>query len=110
MLTGIPYSVLADDDYAPTAGDRLSGSTSLETKTGLWTTSAGRLELDEYNRRAREFRPSVLTDPYRYLDEEWVKRHYTDPRADELYTLTQRGSRTLQGRGAGLRRADLPGN
>lgn len=110
MLTGIPYSVLSDDDYAPTAGDRLSGSTSLEPKTGLWITTAGRLEIDEYNRRARAFKPAVLTEPYRYLDEEWVKRHYTDPRADELYQLAQRGSRRLADRGAGLRRADLPGS
>lgn len=107
-LTGIPYSVLADDDYAPTVGDALSGSSSLEVKTGLWTTSAGRLELDEYNRRAREFRPGVLHEPYRFLDEEWVKWHSTDPRADALYRLGQAGSRHLADRGAGLRRADLP--
>jgi hypothetical protein len=109
MLTGIPYSVLVDDDFAPTAGDRLSGSSSLDPKTGLWTTTAGRLELDEYNRRAGEFRPAVLAEPYRYLDEEWVKRHHTDPRADELYRLTQGTSRNLRDRGAGLLRADLPG-
>jgi hypothetical protein len=110
MLTGLPYSVLVDSDFAPTAGDRLSGSSSLPAKNGLWTTSAGRLELDEYNRRAREFRPAVLAEPYRYLDEEWVKRNYPSARANELYELTQRGSRNLQGRGAGLRRADLPGS
>lgn len=109
MLTGIPYSVLVDDDYAPTAGDRLTGWTSLPPKTGLWTTTQGRLDLDEYNRRAREFRPAVLAEPYRYLDEEWVKWNYTSPLADELYRLSQRGSRNLAGRGAGLRRADLPG-
>jgi hypothetical protein len=108
MLTGIPYAVLTDDDFAPTAGSTLSGSSSLPVKTGLWTTSAGRLELDEYNRRAREFTPAVLTEDYRYLDEEWVKRNYPTERADALYALTQRGSRNLEGRGAGLRRADLP--
>jgi hypothetical protein len=107
-LTGIPYSVLVDTDYAPTCGDALSGSTSLEVKTGLWSTTAGRLELDEFNRRARGFRPAVLQEPYRFLDEEWVKWHHNDPRADELYRLGQRGSRNLADRGAGLRRADLP--
>src|SRR5882757_5543919 len=107
-LTGIPYSVLVDNDYAPTCGDALSGATSLEVKTGLWSTTAGRLELDEFNRRAREFRPAVLAEPYRFLDEEWVKWHHNDPRADELYRLGQRGSRNLADRGAGLRRADLP--
>ncbi|SHL42763.1 hypothetical protein SAMN05443637_12839 [Pseudonocardia thermophila] len=107
MLTGIPYSVLVDDDFAPTAGNQLSGSSSLPPKTGLWTTSQGRLEIDEYNRRAREFTPSVLQGANRYLDEEWVKRNYRSERADELYKLTQRTSRNLAGRGAGLRRADL---
>jgi hypothetical protein len=108
MLTGVPYSVLTDDDFAPTAGSTLSGSSSLDPKTGLWTTSAGRLELDEYNRRAREFTPAVQAEGFRYLDEEWVKRNHTSTRADDLYKLAQRGSRTLQGRGAGLLRADLP--
>ena len=74
------------------------------------TSGPGRLELDEYNRRAREFRPAVLDEPYRYLDEEWVKRNYPSARATELYELAQRGSRNLQGRGAGLRRADLHGS
>ncbi|MEJ2890564.1 hypothetical protein [Actinomycetospora aeridis] len=108
MLTGVPYSVLVEDDYAPTAGAELSGSSTLDAKTGLWTTSAGRLDLEEYNRRAAGFTPAVLSGENRYLDEEWVKRHYADERAHELYRLSQRGSRRLEGRGAGLRRADLP--
>ena len=108
MLSGIPYSVLADDDFAPTAGDARSGSTTLPAKNGLWTTSAGRIDLAEYNRRAAAFTPAGLTGAHRYLDEEWVKDHYATPRADELYRLAQRGSRHLEGRGAGLRRADLP--
>ncbi|HEY3716517.1 MAG TPA: hypothetical protein VGL39_18480 [Jatrophihabitantaceae bacterium] len=111
MLTGIPYPV-ADhgSDVALTAGDRskFSGSTSLEPKSGLWVTSAGRVDLEEYNRRAREFRPSTLGEQYRYLDEEWVKRNHLSPLADELYRLEQRGSRNLADRGAGLLRADLP--
>ena len=37
-----------------------------------------------------------------------MKRNYPSARADELYKLAQRGSRRLDGRGAGLRRADLP--
>jgi hypothetical protein len=111
MLTGVPYTVADPSaDVALTVGDRsrFQGSSSLEAKTGLWTTSAGRLELDDYNARARAFRPAVLEEPYRYLDEEWVKRSWSSPRADELYKLTQRGSRNLDSRGAGLRRSDLP--
>lgn len=113
MLTGIPYTVVGDPSgYSLTAGDRssFSGSSTLENKTGSWVTTAGRLDLPEYNRRAREFRPAVQQEPYRFLDEEWVKRHYDSGLADELYKLAQRGSRNLEGRGAGLRRADLPGN
>jgi hypothetical protein len=108
MLTGVPYSVLSDDDFAPTAGSTLSGSSSLPSKAGLWTTSAGRLEIDEYNRRAREFTPGVLQGANRYLDEEWVKFHHGSERADALYKLTQQSSRTLRDRGSGLLRADLP--
>jgi hypothetical protein len=109
MLTGIPYSVLVDDDFAPTCGDRLTGSTSLPAKNGLWTTSAGRLEIDDYNVRAAGFTPAVLEGRNRYLDEEWVKWNHTSPDADALYRLAQRGSRNLEGRGAGLLRSDLPG-
>ncbi|GAA5050721.1 hypothetical protein [Nocardia callitridis] len=107
MLSGIPYSVLTDDRFAPTVGDQLSGSSSLPPKSGRWTTSAGRLEIAEYNDRARGFTPEVLTGARRYRDEEWVKWNYPRAEADELYRLTQRGSRNLADRGAGLRRADL---
>jgi hypothetical protein len=108
MLTGIPYSVLVDDDWAPTCGDQMTGASTLDVKTGLWTTTVGRIDLDEFNRRAREFRPGVMQEPYRFLDEEWVKWNYADPRADELYRRGQANSRNLCDRGAGLRRADLP--
>ncbi|ODU05756.1 MAG: hypothetical protein ABS81_06645 [Pseudonocardia sp. SCN 72-86] len=108
MLTGIPYTVLTDDDFARTAGSTLSGSSSLPPKTGLWTTSAGRLEVDDFNARARDFTPGALSDGNRYLDEEWVKRNHGSERADALYRLTQATSRSLAGRGSGLRRADLP--
>ena len=49
-----------------------------------------------------------MESPYRFLDDEWIKTHHTDDRADALYRMTQTGSRTLEGRGAGLLRADLP--
>lgn len=107
MLTAVPYAVLTHDDYAPTAGDQLSGFSSLDPKIGLWTTSAGRLGIDEYNQRAREFRPSALAEPYRFLDDEWVKHNYDSDLAHALYKITQRSSRNLADRGAGLRRADI---
>ncbi|MFJ9388921.1 hypothetical protein ACIRON_08890 [Nocardioides sp. NPDC101246] len=110
MITGIPYDILDDRArYADTVGDRsaFSGHSSLPEKNGLWTTSAGRITLEEYNAKVRGFTPSLQAAPYRHLDEEWVKRSHGTPLADELYRLTQRGSRNLEGRGSGLLRADL---
>lgn len=110
MMTGVPYDVLREPErFALTAGDRskFAGSSTIDAKSGLWVTSAGRIDIDEYNDRARGFRPAVVEEPYRFLDEEWVKRHHTTQEADDLYALSQRGSRTIESRGAGLRRADL---
>ena len=87
MMSGIPYSVLVDDDYAPTVGDQLRGWSTLDAKSSLWTTSAGRIDIDEYNRRARGFTPTVHDPKYRYLDEEWVKWNHGTPLADELYRI-----------------------
>ncbi|EHI12178.1 hypothetical protein [Mycolicibacterium thermoresistibile] len=87
MISGLPYSVLNDDDYAPTVGSELSGRSSLDAKTGLWTTSAGRITIDEYNERARGFTPTVHQEKFRYLDEEWVKWNHDSELAAELYRL-----------------------
>ena len=84
------------------------GSTTLPPKTALWSTTRGKLPLDQVNELARSFQPRSMELPYRYLDDEWVKTHYRDEKADELYRLAQTGSRTLEGRGAGLLRAQLP--
>lgn len=110
MMTGVPYDVLQrPESFALTVGDRsrFSGSSTLEPKTGLWVTSAGRLELDQYNERAHSFRPTVQQESLRYLDEEWVKRYHGTEEADALYHASQADSRTLAGRGSGLTRADL---
>ncbi|WP_040798154.1 hypothetical protein [Nocardia higoensis] len=89
MLSGVPFSVLSGDDYAPTVGDQLSGWTSLPAKTGLWTTSAGRIGIDEYNTRARGFAPAVHDPKYRYLDEEWVKWNHDTELAADLYRISR---------------------
>ena len=107
MISTIPYSLLHDGDAAPTVGGMAPGSTALPGKTGRYTTSRGRLTLDEYNKAAAEFRPVLAQEPYRYLDDEWVKYHWRSGQADELYRQTQQNSRNLAGRGAGLRRADI---
>jgi hypothetical protein len=107
MISPLPYSILVDDDAAPTVGGMGPGTSSLPPKSGRYTTSRGRITLDEYNRLAAEFRPKVLAEPYCYLDDEWVKYHWREDRAEELYRLTQQQSRNLTGAGAGLRRADV---
>jgi hypothetical protein len=106
MISGLPYSILLDS-AAPTVGGMGPGSSSLPAKSGRYTTSQGRLTLDEYNKLARDFRPSAVEEPYRFLDDEWVKYHWRDSQADELYRRTQAASRNLAGQGAGLRRADI---
>lgn len=107
MMSAMPYSVLAGGDFAPSAGPIRPGVSSLPGKTGRWTTSRGRLDLETYNRLAREHRPTMQREPYRWLDDEWVKFHHGEPLADELYRKAQERSRNLRGRGAGLKRADI---
>lgn len=107
MWSTIPYSVLADDEFSSTVGPIRGGSTSLPPKTSTWTTTQGRLGLDEVNRRARELRPLPSQDRYRFLDERWLKDHVGDPRAEELYRHSQQRSRLLAGKGASLTHADV---
>jgi hypothetical protein len=107
MSMGIPYSVLADDDFTATMGpaNRKRWS-SLPKKTGLWTTTRGKMTLEELNAASRACRPPIEDPRLRYLDDLWVKWHAGDPRADELYRIAQEHS-SLAGAGAGLRRDDL---
>ena len=107
MMSAVPYSALRGGDFAPSAGPIRPGVSSLPAKTGHWTTSRGRLDLATYNLLAREFRPEIQDERFRYLDDEWVKFHHGTPLADELYDKTQARSRTLAGKGSGLRRADI---
>ena len=107
MMSTVPYSVLLDGDRAPTIGPLRPGSSSLPPKTGGYTTSRGRIDLATYNRLAREFRPKVLQEPYRHLDDEWVKTNAATPLADELYVISQERSRLLRGKGASLTRGDI---
>lgn len=107
MWSTIPYSVLTDDEFTRTVGGIRSGSTSLPAKTSTWTTTQGRLTLDEVNARAKAMNPLTAQEPYRFLDDRWIKDHPNDPRAQELYRYTQRNSRLLAGKGAGLTQADI---
>jgi hypothetical protein len=107
MEQGIPYSILANDEWTPSVGPMGPASTSLPPKTGLWQTSEGKLTLDELNARCREFVPTHAQKPYVYLDDWWIKYNFDRPEADELYRSTQKLSTNLRDRGASVTRADL---
>lgn len=107
MWSLIPYSVLVDDEFTPTAGELRNGGWSPQSKRSTWTTTRGKLTLDEYNDACQAFTPTILQEPYRFLDDTWIKTHHDSPLADELYRIDQHGSRTLEGRGAGLTHEDI---
>jgi len=106
MWTPVPYSVLTDDEWTSTVGPMRPGTTSLPPKTAGYTTTRGKLDQDEANRLAKEFRPSWWNLRH-YDDDNWIKHHADDPRAHELYRSAQQSSITLRDRGAGLRQEDL---
>jgi hypothetical protein len=106
MWTPVPYSILADDEWTSTVGPIGPGRTALPAKTSGWSTTRGKLDQDENNRLAREFRPAGW-DLRHYDDDTWVKNHADDPRAQELYRAAQARSVVLGDRGAGLGQADV---
>jgi hypothetical protein len=101
VFTPLPLSVLAGDDYVPSVGPILHGSSNLDPKVDRYQTSRGRLTLAEYNRLAQAHVPADCEDRLRFLCETWVKYNPQAPLAAELYELAQRQSRTLAGRGIG---------
>ena len=103
----IPYSILRTGDYTTTVGPLYPGITNLPKKEGAWRTTWGELTLAEFNKLASDFRPAYHKDDLRYLDEVFVKYNAGSPEADALYRAHQASSRTLEGKGAGLRRADI---
>jgi hypothetical protein len=107
MWSTIPYSVLSDDEFTESVGPIRGGSTSLPAKRALYTTTKGKLTQDQCNAEAKSLSALVHEDRYRFLDDEWMKLHKDDPRADELYRYSQRNSRTLRDRGASLTREDF---
>ncbi|OLS40729.1 hypothetical protein [Bacillus sp. MRMR6] len=111
MFSPVPYSILENHDYSlrvNEAGVKMGeGVTHLPPKTGLYTTSAGKFSLDELNEKARNFTPKMLDKKWRYKDDQWVKFNWNTSEADELYKITQEGSRNLEGKGAKLKRADI---
>lgn len=107
MWSTIPYPALLGEEVTSGVGPIRGGHSSLPPKTSTWTTTRGRLTLDEANRLARELDPLPAREPYCFLDDRWLKDHATDPRAEELYRHTQRQSRLLVGKGTGLTSSDI---
>lgn len=107
MYSLIPYSILKDGDYTRTVGGLAPGASYLPPKEDRYRTTQGVLPLAEYNRRAREFTPTVCGEDYKFLCESWLKYHHRTPVADALYRLEQQQSRRLRDKGAALRRADI---
>jgi hypothetical protein len=105
VITPIPYSILAGEDYVPSCGAILPGASHLAPKNSRYRTSRGVLDLSEYNRLSASFVPELCQDKYRYLCETWLKYNYHSDLADELYKLEQRHSRTLKNRGVGERKS-----
>jgi len=69
--------------------------------------TAGVLTLADYNRRVKEFTPTLSGPKYRNKCESWLKYHADTPTADEIYRIEQATSRRLKDQGAGLRRVDI---
>jgi hypothetical protein len=107
LFSLVPYSILQGEDFTPTCGPVYPGKSHLDPKIDRYTTSQGVLTLAEYNQRSREFRPHGVDAKYRHLCETWVKYHAGTPAADELYNLTQKRSRLMEGKGSALKRADI---
>lgn len=107
MYTPIPYSVLAGEQYTPTAGPLYPGTTNLPEKKDVYTTTRGKMTFADYNEASQEFCPAVLAADNRYLCDTWVKYNSGTEKADALYKLSQKASRKLSGKGSGLSRDEV---
>jgi hypothetical protein len=107
MWSTIPYSVLADDNWTASVGPMGAGSTSLPSKTGLYTTTRGKLSLEEANALARGFTPETLQGKNRFYDDQWVKYYSGTPEAENLYRATQKNSFQLKDKGSTLTAEDV---
>lgn len=105
-ISHIPYSVLNREGEAPALAPIGPGVTHLPAKTGLYTTSAGRLSLADYNARAAAFKPAQMADDYRFICDTTVNYWPDDPSVQALYRLEQQGT-PLAGKGVGLQPSDI---
>ena len=107
MYSFIPYSILADESYTKTCGPLQDGITYLAPKKDVYTTTKGKMTLEEYNRLSREAAEDPEFARFNFLCETWTKYHYGTEEADEMYKTAQRSSRTLKDAGSTLRRKDI---
>jgi len=105
-ISQIPYSTLNRAGDAPRLAPIGPGVTHFGPKQDVYTTTAGRLTLADYNARAAAFRPAQMSDEYRFICDTTAKYAPDDPVVQALYRLEQAGS-PLAGKGAGLARGDV---
>ena len=105
-ISQVPYSVVGREGTAPKLAPIGPGITHLSPKQDVYTTTAGRLTLAEYNARAAAFTPAQMDAPFRFICDTTVKYASDDAVVRALYRLEQAGS-PLAGRGAGLNRDDI---
>lgn len=110
MFSHIPYSVLSGEGYTSRSGGVAEGISYLPPKKDLYTTTMGRLPLNEFNRLSREAADEPSFHEYRFLSDSWVKYNAGTPLADALYVQTQSRSRNLAGAGSMVRRRDISGD
>ena len=101
LLTPVPYSILAGEDFVGSCGPIQPGASHLDPKVDRYRTTQGVMGVEEYNRQVGAFTPTACTDRFRFQCETWVKYNAGTPLADELYRAEQAHSRTLAGKGVG---------
>ncbi len=105
-ISQIPYAVVNRVGDAPRLAPIGPGVTHFSEKQDVYTTTAGRLTLADYNTRAAAFCPAQMADPYRFICDTTVKYAAGDADVQALYRLEQ-DKTPLAGRGTGLARSDV---
>jgi hypothetical protein len=105
-ISQVPYSVLRREGEPAQLAPISPGVSHLGPKQDVYTTTAGRLSLAEYNAKAKALQPEQMMPEYRYICDTTVKYRPDDPMVQALYRLEQDGS-PLAGKGAGLSRDDV---
>ena len=73
LLTPLPYSILAGEDYLSRVAPPLPGGSHLPPKNDRYRTTRGVLSLADYNSAARRFVPLSCQTPANFQCETWTK-------------------------------------